>query len=155
MLDQFSRPETNQIVAFLEKIGLSVRAADITERAFLPGIQIAGGVLLIDDARLEWPGDLLHEAAHLALTPADQRASIEYNVGQDGGEEIGALAWSWAALCHLQLAPDIVFHAGGYRRESKSLIENFSAGRYIGLPFLRWLGLAGDDFPHMIKWLRD
>ena len=74
-----------------------------------------------------------------------------------------ATAWSYAAVCHLGLDPAVVFHEGGYRGGSQSLIENFRAGRYIGVPVLQWLGLTADDqraaelgiepYPTMRRWL--
>ena len=76
-----------------------------------------------------------------------------------------AIAWSWAALVHLELDPEVVFHPAGYKGWSQTIIENFSQGRYFGVPMLQWLGMTADEqgaedlgvapFPHMIKWLRD
>lgn len=76
---------------------------------------------------------------------------------------MAAIAWSWAAVIELGLEPGIVFHEHGYRGGSVALVENFSAGRYIGVPVLEWLGLtAGDEragrlgvepFPAMMRWL--
>jgi hypothetical protein len=75
-----------------------------------------------------------------------------------------AIAWSYAALRHLQLAPEVVFHPDGYRGGSQSLIENFGQGRYFGVPMLQWLGMTADEkqaeklgiapYPHMTNWLR-
>mgnify|MGYP003339327856 CR=1 FL=1 len=69
-----------------------------------------------------------------------------------------------AALQHLQLPPEVLFHEEGYKGGASSLIENFSAGRYIGVPMLQWLGLTkeakndaeADEFtyPKMKNWLR-
>ena len=146
---------TEQIAQFLRTIGISVEAANFSAGAVVPGILIKGGSLLVDEALLAWPGDLLHEAAHLAMALPKRRSAINENAGEDGGEELGAIAWSWAALLHLGLDPEIVFHSGGYRGGSLNLIDNFQHGRYIGVPFLRWIGLTGDDYPVMIKWLRD
>jgi hypothetical protein len=80
-----------------------------------------------------------------------------------GGEEMGAIAWSWAALMHLGLAPEVLFHPQGYKGGADALIENFSIGRYIGVPILQWKGMAFEPriaenngqkpFPHMVKWI--
>jgi hypothetical protein len=40
----------------------------------------------------------------------------------------------------LKLDPAVVFYAHGYRGGSDSIPENFREGRYIGLPFLQWIG---------------
>lgn len=146
---------TLQISEFIRSIGIPVKMARIEGETFVPGIRIDRGTLLVDQLRLTWPGDLLHEAAHLAMVPADRRAAFVDDAGDGGGEEMGAIAWSWGALVHLGLDPGVVFHSGGYRGGSQSLIDNFRNGRYVGVPFLRWIGLAGDDYPVMLKWLRD
>ena len=90
--------------------------------------------------------------------------TIEMPDNQGGGYEMAAIAWSYAALRHLDLDISIVFHEGGYKGDSEALIENFSSGRYIGVPILQWLDktLGGESakragvepYPHMIKWLR-
>lgn len=150
---------------FLIGIGLTFRTDEILQKTFLPGILIDHGTLVIDPAQLLYPGDLLHEAGHLAVMPADRRSRVHIDVGRDAAEEMMAIAWSYAALIHLKLDPAIVFHPDGYRGGSQALIENFSCGRYIGVPVLQWLGMTADEkraqelgvapFPHMLKWLRD
>jgi hypothetical protein len=149
-----SNPVTKQIVEFLIEIGIPVVPGE-APGAVLPGIRIEKGSLVIDETHLVWPGDLLHEAAHLAMVPAVLRGTLEEDTGNYGGEELGAIAWSWAAICHLGLDAEIVFHPGGYRGGSQAIIENFRKGRYIGVPFLRWIGLTREDYPVMIRWLRD
>lgn len=109
------------------------------------------------------PGDLLHEAGHLAVIPPEKRKRVQGNMGKDRGEEMTAIAWSYAASVHLALGPSVVFHDGGYRGWSKAFIENFTNGRYVGVPMLQWIGLTADNkrakemgvepYPHMIKWL--
>jgi hypothetical protein len=132
-------PGAGKIVRFLREIGLSVQTGEIRGVTVLPGIRIASGGLLIDPARLEYPGDLLHEAGHLAVMPRDRRAAAEDDTGDDGGEELAAIAWSYAATLYLGLPPSVLFHEHGYRGGSQSLIENFTSGRFVGLPMLQWL----------------
>jgi hypothetical protein len=155
MPELFTNPIVNRIAGFLTGIGLGIRAGNISGPVILPGIQIRRGVLVVDEAQLSYPGDLLHEAAHLAVVPAARRNLLDADTGDDGGEEVGAIAWSYAAALHLKLDPAVVFHAHGYRGGSASILQNFSEGRYIGVPFLRWIGLADDSYPRMTKWLRE
>jgi hypothetical protein len=144
-----------RIVAFLGKIGLPVRSAEIGEPTFLPGIAVHRGVLTFDPARLLYPGDLLHEAGHLAMMLPDLRCSANGHMGNDGGFEVAAIAWSWAAAREIGLEPSVVFHAAGYKGGADSIVENFSAGRYIGVPLLVWAGLTtAEDYPAMRRWLR-
>ena len=150
-----SDPAAVRIMDFLGEIGLTARVAPIETPTFLPGIETAGGVIWVDPARLLYPGDLLHEAGHMAvLTPAERpRFPAE---GDDLGMEIGAIAWSWAALRHLDFDPAVVFHPAGYRGASGSFIENFMAGRYVGVPLLQWMGLTTTEaYPAMSRWLRE
>ena len=37
------------------------------KRAILPGLAIEHGAILVDEQRLSHPGDILHEAGHLAV----------------------------------------------------------------------------------------
>ncbi|HLL45330.1 MAG TPA: hypothetical protein VK399_01415 [Longimicrobiaceae bacterium] len=94
---------------------MEVLARDLPDACFLPGVRVDRGRLLVDEARLLYPGDLLHEAGHVAIMPAAERGEREGDVGADLDEEIGAIAWSYAAAVHLELDPAVVFHAHGYR----------------------------------------
>jgi len=76
-------------------------------------------------------------------------------VGDDGALEISAIAWSWAAALEIGLAPSVVFHSDGYKGASDSIMENFMAGRYFGVPMLEFCGLTGrGEYPAMRQWLR-
>ncbi|HVG30811.1 MAG TPA: hypothetical protein VM864_13970 [Pyrinomonadaceae bacterium] len=166
MVDKrFENELTAKIVNFLIEVGLEVEAAALDHETFLPGISVNRGVLLVDESRLKYPGDLLHEAGHLAVVPATRRKQIQTDVGKKAAEELMAIAWSYAALVHLRLEPSVVFHPEGYRGGSASLIENFTQGRHFGVPTLQWIGLTADSerakemgidpYPSMIRWLHD
>ena len=165
MTAELCDPLVQQIVAFLQSIGLAVRFGPVPEGAFLPGLQLRGGAIVIDEARLRYPGDLLHEAGHLALLPPQERALVDGDTGESGGLEMGAIAWSYAAALHLGINPAVVFHPDGYRGGSAALLENFAQGRYVGVPILEWLGLAvpptrakelgAEPYPAMSRWLLD
>jgi len=98
MSGTFRNPLTQRIAEFLRGIGVAVRMGAIPDATFLPGIHIEGGGLVVEEARLAYPGDLLHEAGHLAVMTAERRGSIAGFAGEDGGEEMAAIAWSWAAV---------------------------------------------------------
>ena len=168
MAPTFQDPLVSRIAAFLLSIGLPVRAAAISEPTFLPGMMIVNGELVVDESRLSYPGDLLHEAGHLAVTAPELRGSLCGNVAgadqNDGGNEIAAMAWSFAAAVHLGIDPSIVFHPHGYRGSSEVLLTAFREGRTVGFPLLQWYGLTADaknavqmgvpPFPHMTRWIR-
>lgn len=160
----FRDPLVAQIAAFLHSIGLDVRAGTVAEGTALPGIDVDHGTLIVDEARLLHPGDLLHEAGHLAVAPPATRAALVHDVGKDGGDEMMAIAWSYAAALHLKIDPAIVFHADGYRGGGDSILEAMR-NEGIGVPMLQWLGMTFDKkrapgagvapFPHMVRWLRE
>lgn len=150
------------IIIFLREIGLTVIERRITTPTVLPGIGVDHGALLVDRATIKYPGDLLHEAGHFAVVPAHEREQFHENVGDDGGMEMAAIAWSYAAALHLGIAPSLLFHDAGYRGGAASLLENFAAGYYIGVPILMWRGLADapvkndlivSGYPQMKRWL--
>lgn len=68
------------ITAFLEKIGITIEFAPIERKTFLHGILIQGQRLVIDRAKLRQPGDLMHEAGHIATIPSLFRPLIDDNV---------------------------------------------------------------------------
>ena len=78
---------------------------------------------MYDAQKLLSPGDLLHEAGHVAvLTKSDRIGVTSPEVSGDmepGGVEMAAIAWSWAALKYLGIAPEIVFHKEGYKGDSE------------------------------------
>jgi hypothetical protein len=158
----FANPLTERLAAFVREIGIDVRAAELPRPTFLPGLDIREGAIFVDEARLSYPGDMLHEAGHIAVTePETRNASM---LDPTPGDEMAALAWSWAALRHLQLEPDIVFHQHGYKGGGASLIEAFSSHGGPGVPLLQWYGMTLDakqaaaggvePYPHMLRWMR-
>jgi hypothetical protein len=156
------------IIAFLVRIGLPVRLAPVAGEAFLPGIRIAAGALEVDPDRLRWPGDLLHEAGHIATTPAAARIRLDDALASAPAiahaGEAEATAWAWAALLHTGLPPAILFHSGGYHGRSEGLLATYGLGVYPGAHGLAQAGmtLLGDraraagvpPYPHMLRWLR-
>ena len=145
---------STEIIRFLREIGLIVIERAITCATVLPGISIDHGAMVVDHAALLYPGDLLHEAGHLAVVPPDARAAFHENVGDDGGMEMGAIAWSYAAAVHLRLPLDVLFHDDGYRGDARWMREHFSTQRSLGVPILTWRGLTdAASFPVMRRWL--
>lgn len=169
MANECDKTIIGQIVGFILSIGLKVVPTTIEIDTFLPGILVENGQILFDESRLTYPGDLLHEAGHLAIAPPNIRAELSDEVVVPGTQmepgESGVMAWSYAAILHLGLAPEIVFHSGGYRGASQSLLFSYSLGFYPGVNILQDAGLtaAGEKavelgvapFPQMIKWVRD
>lgn len=154
-----------RIVEFLREIGIEVKECPLPEDTFLPGIAIQQGVICYDAKKLLYPGDLLHEAGHLAVVPSVERRTLGDDVGGDGGIEMAAIAWSYAACMFLGLPAEVVFHPHGYKGGSASLRENFANGHYLGVPLLEWRGLTDYQrpgtsqsvtrYPAMKKWLSD
>lgn len=160
--------EITKVLHFLNEIGIDVIEKEIGT-TFLPGLELGPNCIYVDYDKLLYPGDLLHEAGHLAVTTSSNRkiaGTAEISAEWPSqGEEIAAILWSFAALNHLQLPLEFVFHPDGYKNASDWFISNFSSGNYIGLPFLEWAGLCYTEeqaakegkkpFPAMKKWLRD
>jgi hypothetical protein len=158
----------DKITIFLNTIGLEVVMRSIDHPTFLPGLMLENGKIIADPDKLQFPGDLLHEAGHLASIPPDVRKTISGPIPDSyvsGGYELMALAWSYAACLHIGLDPSVVFHDGGYKGEGNNLLETFANGSYIGLPMLQYLGLAYDKnksaelgilpYPNMVSWLNE
>lgn len=156
-------------ISFLNKIGIETKFEKLDEACFLPGLSIRNGVIIIDRGALKYPGDILHEAGHIAVVPAAERLTLTASAiekrAMRGAEEMMAIAWSYAACVHLGLDPFVVFHDEGYRGGGSYIADAFNNKSYIGLPMLQWIGLTADEknapelhtapYPHMIKWMRD
>jgi len=157
------------MVDFIRGIGIEVVETPLDLETFIPGIYIEQGKLLVDEQKLLYPGDLLHEAGHIAMVPGHLRHYATGNVGKideiGDSYEMEAIAWSWAAIVELGIAPEIVFHSNGYRGHSQGLVFNFQLGVYIGIQRIEDAGMAYSErkaaelgvqpFPAMQKWLRD
>lgn len=152
------------ICAFLQDIGLALRIEPVAGDMFLPGIDVHRGAVRIDPARDAFPGDLLHEAGHLAVSAAPRRVNASA-FDADPGEEMAAMAWSVAAALHLGLALEVVFHPEGYRGGSAAMLTAFAGGAAgPGVPLLSAWGMSAEParaaewgrapFPAMARWLR-
>jgi len=156
-------PDAQLILAFLDRIGITVTREPIAEDGFLSAMRVRAGTLIVDPERLEWPGDLLHEAGHIAVTDPALRPELD-DVSGDPGEEMAAIAWSYAAAVEIGVNPAVLFHPHGYRGGAQAMIDNFTAGRGVGIPMLAWFGMSAEPhraaadgmrpYPHMMRWLR-
>lgn len=157
---------TQQMVTFLrEVVGLTVIEDSLADQTFLPGLTLRGAALVYDPKQLRYPGDLLHEAGHLAVIPSAVRESNDPALIQQALDdaEVAAIAWSYAAICYLGLPIALLFHPDGYKGRSESLQLSFSMGIFPGLPQLEARGLAVSPrnaaasniapYPAMQRWI--
>jgi hypothetical protein len=159
----FADPLIGRIADFLRQIGIEVAPATLAASGPCPGVEPRGGVLCIDEARLAHVGDLLHEAGHMAVCDLSTRRSLAA-IGDDPGDEMAAIAWSYAAARRLEIDPAIVFHEGGYRGGSQALLAAFGRDGAPGVSMLEWFGMTRGarrakaegalPFPHMLRLLR-
>lgn len=148
----FDTPETSKILDFVREAGIPVELGELAEDTVLPGMTVARGALVVDPERLGFPGDLLHEAGHVAV--ADPAADHDA-VSSDPGEEMAAIAWSYAAALAIGIDPRLVFHDQGYHGGGAYIAENFAEGRTFGVPMLQRWGLTHSAlFPAMLGWRR-
>jgi len=153
---------TSRITTFLQHLGIEVLFSSLNEAIFLPGLLIRQGKLIVDLDKLLYPGDLLHEAGHIAVTAPDKRTELTGDVhrcGHGPGEEMAAIAWSWAASLKLDIAANVLFHPDGYKGASQHYIDVFESGQGFGFPLLVYWGLTNPPgqpkgYPAMSKWIR-
>jgi hypothetical protein len=156
-------------VSFLRDIGIPVHFRPITADCFLPGISIVNGEIVVDMDKLKYPGDILHEAGHIAVVPAKDRSTLNEQTiiqrEQREAEEMMVIAWSYAACVYLGIDASFVFHSEGYKGGGSSIADNFKNGNYFGVPMLQWVGMALEKkneaepgkpvYPVMMQWLRN
>ena len=172
------------ILAFLDEIGLPALAGAVDETSFLPGVAIKRGRLIYDVEQLIVPGDLLHEAGHLAAVPLRWRDQIGDNVDASLAAlarthpeaaavkhtDLFPIAWSWAAALHIGVEPACIFEAGGYGAQAGGdpaiLERQLRKGLFPGIPMLAAAGLCaapppfgdGTDpapYPRIERWLAE
>jgi hypothetical protein len=154
--------EAARIIGFLDEINIPVVAGTIGD-SLLNGMTVRHGQIIVDPAFPVWPGDLLHEAGHVAMTAPAMRKVLE-KVSGDPGEEMAAIAWSVAAAIKIEIPLESVFHEAGYKGSSQTYIDSFRTHPSIGVPYLAWLGMTAElhraaewgipAFPVMQRWLR-
>jgi len=156
-------PDTLRILDFLDTIGIRVTQREIAGDSFLPGIEVRDGGLVIDPARNFFPGDLLHEAGHIACTAPELRPTL-CEIQHDPAEEMAAIAWSYAAARAIGIETRVLFHGEGYRNGSEALAVAFDNGAGPGPPMLQFFGMTAEPhqaealglpaYPQMARWLR-
>lgn len=162
-------PDHARIVDFLRDIGLPVAEAALPGDTFLPGIAIRDGGLIVDPDRLRWPGDLLHEAGHLAVLPPALRAQASDDLADEQdvphAGETEAMAWAWAAVHAIGLPPEVLMHEGGYHGQAAAVLQMYAVGIVPGLRGLCESGMTAArgftpepvdiQYPQMLRWLRE
>jgi hypothetical protein len=158
----FRDPLVATLAEFVRSVGINVLPASSLLTTNFPGLDIQHGAVLVDESRVVYPGDILHEAGHVAMTEPSERSSLRLT--PTGGQEMATMAWSYAATIHLKMDPSLVFYPASYDNFGLGLVEIFGAGKYIGVPLLQRYGMAVEPknagarnappFPHMLKWLR-
>ena len=158
----FSDPLITRLATFVCSVGIDVQACAINWKTQFPGLDIKMGAVLVDEQEVIHPGNILHEAGHIAVHDPGRRLEPKFSPSR--GEELAALAWSYAATVYLGLNSKLVFYPGSYHGWDTSLVENFAEGRYLGVPMLQRYGMACEPrlaaerglnpYPHMLKWIR-
>ena len=146
----------DRVIAFARAIGVEVQEGSLHRVTRVPGVDIVRGRVQVDPGSLRALGDLLHEVAHVALTPASERSALDEWITGTESQEISALAWTWAVGKHLTLDARDVFHDQVISGNGPTLRDNFGAGQYVGVPMLQVWGLTNiAQYPAMTKWSRD
>lgn len=158
-------PDAARTIAdFLAGIGIATGVEPLEGHSLLQGIDVRQGAIVVDPHCPVWPGDMLHEAGHIAVTDPALRGAAQ-PVSDDPGEEMASIAWSVAAARACGIGLEVLFHPGGYKGGSASLIEAFTQQRSpFGVPLLAWWGMTENPgpadepgpaaFPAMKRWLR-
>ena len=156
-------------IDFVRSIGLSVTegVAQDVEGAFVPGVRIVDGGLIVDPETV-FPGDVLHEAGHLAVIPAKFRQLATGTLRQVfksmtqylkdnptilGGwpedpvgrcilqsGEAEAAAWQYAAAHHIGLPDQWLFPPESFEGKSEDTLLRLKVNQYFGINGLQAAG---------------
>lgn len=157
----------SKILGFLDETGIKYTCTTLDNKTFLPGLKLKKGVLQIDINKIKYPGDILHEAGHIAVCEPIFRAHLDGDVYKNGlamgrehqalcGEEIAATAWSVAAVKYLKLPLELIFHEKSYKGSARNLSDAFENDGLFGQPLLTaWdMTCPKSGFPVMQSWIR-
>lgn len=163
--DDFRDRELGPIVVAIRGVGIPVRRGTVGDDMTLPGVMVDRGALVVDETRLLYAGDVLHDAGHITvMTPRDRALAVGV-LPSEGSLEMAALAWSYAVAVAFELDLEVVFH-DAFKGGGPWLRETFSGGGSVGVPMLQWFEMTRfadapeyfaplPVFPRMAKWLRD
>jgi hypothetical protein len=176
--------DLDKIMVFLGDLGFTFqRTIKPRGATFIPGIYTEAMTLHIDVTQLT-PGDILHEAGHVAIAPSMFRRHMVGNfdtlqpitseycdthpliVDDSGAEdsihrallqcgEAEAIAWSYAAALAADIAPQSVFHPNGYDGQSESLLIMLQHKAHFGVHGLAAAKMTSRQiYPAMLRWLQ-
>ncbi len=158
------------IVTFLRGIGIGVEFGPGAHNGFLPGVNIHAGVIHVDPETLVAPGDLLHEAGHMAILPSrfrhklgsDLEADMHRAIAEEVGDgvpddpilalpkqqgELMAQAWSYAAALHIGVPSECIFFPGSYKHDQYEgqhpMLAWIERGTHYGPMGLARVGMTG------------
>lgn len=159
-------------IAFVNDIGIATQFVEKTS-GFVDGISIESGSLKVDKSANV--GDLLHEAGHLAIIPAnlrhyaggdlDESFEVIFNVisGVDPehaimravlqASDVEATAWAWAAGKHLDIDEEDIIKNSSYDGDGESIRLMLRTKNYFGINGLNASGMTdAKQYPAMKKW---
>jgi hypothetical protein len=182
-----------KVANWARAIGLDVRQISDTNfpntdiKPFFPDIWLDRGKVYYNEKT--HPGDLLHELGHLAVTPSWLRPYLKGNVEdwtyntsaemqaledehKDDpffgcyGDEMAAIAWSYAAACAADIDDFLPFEQGfeingeGTGEQLYESLNMSAIGQYTyhdGIYHLVYFGMlqAEKQFPNLCKWILD
>lgn len=163
------RTALDAILDFVGEVGIRVELGPVAGDAFLSGVRIADGGLVVQPDALLTPGDVLHEAGHLAVVPGRHRHRIHDDVDlcvaeilaerpaaapcepalaglENFGGEWQAIAWSYAACVRLGLPMETVFCPGAYgmppEQSPMAIAQQIQLGFFPGIHRLVQTGMT-------------
>jgi hypothetical protein len=154
-----ARGPLRRVVRWLRTVGLRAEEGTRYTLPFARGIWLEDGELIYDPCEAH-PGDMLHEAGHLAVLPADARLAAQGDADEVSGfhdNDSEAIAWSYAAALACGVDPWLVFESGFTSREdAEEAFRLLRSGRHDGIAKLVEADFLSDakEFPKLRRWLR-
>lgn len=173
-----NHPSLTRAFDFCQAIGLAIEWQP-GANGFVPGVRIEQGVLHVDPTARA--GDLLHEAAHLAIMPPSFRSNANTNlhhvfrvmldsldaqepesplnvaIMQCGDTE--ATAWGWAAGLACGVPDEEIIGDASYDGSGADIRLMLQLKSHLGINGLARGGMTRvrghKAFPAMQKWLQD
>lgn len=163
----------DKVITFIQSIGIKVIKVDVIQHTFIDGVKIVNGCIHITENTKV--SNLLHEAGHLAIIPANLRHLADGDLDDAFKKifeitsklphdhpiqrvliqcsDVEATAWAWSVGCHLGIPHSEIIDEEDYEGEGGNIRFMLSCGKYFGINGLAASGMTTTrTYPRLEYW---
>jgi hypothetical protein len=172
LLEDDGHEAVRKIIVWLKDKGFNVEPGTRYEQPFNTGVWLDGDLIVVDVNEVH-PGDLLHEAGHLAVLPSLIRGDVMPGDVEKVLEEVSlkdmgqrdkkalfnagdqaAISWAYAAAIDANVDPWMTCEKGFSGDAGATVFAELRCGIFCGIEELVCSGFLGSmrEFPKLRYW---